>query len=60
MKSKIVLVFLLILAFWLRVYNLDRRAPFTDEKFTLLNANGFWVGAFNQTELTEKKYFTPM
>ncbi len=59
MKSKIVLLFLLILAFWLRLYNLDRRAPFTDEKFTLLNANGFWVGAFNQTELTEKKYFTP-
>lgn len=58
MKSKIVLLFILILAFCLRVHNLDKRAPFTDEKFTLLNANGFWVGAFNQTEITKKKYFT--
>lgn len=59
MKSKLLLFLILAFAFFLRVYNLDKRGLFTDEKFTLLNANGFWVGAANQTDITQKKYFSP-
>lgn len=59
MNSRVVLFIILILATFLRVYKLDERGPFTDEKFTLLNANGFWVGAANQEEIISKTYFTP-
>jgi len=59
MKFNLYLFFILVLGLFLRLYNLDLRGPFTDEKFSLLNANGFWVGAANQKEITNKKYFTP-
>jgi uncharacterized membrane protein len=54
------LLFLLIaIASFLRFSNLDNRGLFTDEKFTLLNANGIWVGGGNQIDIFNKPFFTP-
>lgn len=53
------LIFLIVISAKVRFSNLDTRGLFTDEKFTLLNANGIWVGGGNQTEIYEKPFFTP-
>lgn len=55
---KYIFLFLLtVVALGLRLYRLDTRGLITDEKFTLLNANGFWVGGANQSAF-KKDYFT--
>ncbi|HLO43444.1 MAG TPA: glycosyltransferase family 39 protein [Leadbetterella sp.] len=53
------LIFLIVISAKVRFSNLDTRGLFTDEKFTLLNANGIWVGGGNQAEIYEKPFFTP-
>lgn len=57
MRKYVLLVLLAVLATGLRLYRLDARGPVTDEKFTLLNANGFWVGGANQAAF-KKEVFT--
>lgn len=57
MRKYILLFLLITVAFSLRLYRLDYRGLITDEKFTLLNANGFWVGGANQAAF-KKDYFT--
>lgn len=57
MKKFILLFLLTAIALGLRLYRLDARGLITDEKFTLLNANGFWVGGANQSAF-QKDYFT--
>lgn len=58
MKKYLLLFLLFLVSFALRVYKLDNRGLITDEKFTLLNANGFWVGGYNQKAF-KQEYFTP-
>lgn len=57
MRKYILLFVLASIALGLRLYRLDARGPITDEKFTLLNANGFWVGGANQSAF-KKEVFT--
>jgi len=57
MRKYILLFILAVVALSLRLYRLDARGLITDEKFTLLNANGFWVGGANQSAF-KKDYFT--
>lgn len=57
MRKYILLFILTGVALGLRLYRLDNRGLITDEKFTLLNANGFWVGGANQAAF-QKDYFT--
>lgn len=57
MKKNVLIVLLLSVALGLRLYNLDTRGLITDEKFTLVTANGFWVGGANQSAF-KKDYFT--
>lgn len=57
MRKYILLFFLGVIALSFRLYRLDARGLITDEKFTLLNANGFWVGGANQSAF-KKTYFT--
>jgi len=57
MRKYILLFILTVIALSLRIYRLDSRGLITDEKFTLLNANGFWVGGANQSAF-QKDYFT--
>lgn len=57
MKKVLLLIVLVAIALGLRLYNLDARGLVTDEKFTLVNANGFWVGGANQSAF-KKEYFT--
>lgn len=57
MKKYILLLILTGVALGLRLYRLDSRGPITDEKFSLLNANGFWVGGANQSAF-KKELFT--
>jgi 4-amino-4-deoxy-L-arabinose transferase-like glycosyltransferase len=56
--TSLILVCIIGLGFFLRIYNLAAFAPFTDEKFTLLNANGVCVGGANQQDVFKKKYFS--
>lgn len=53
------IAFLIILAAWLRIPDLAKRGIYTDEFFTLCNANGFWPGGSNQTDFYTKEYFSP-
>src|SRR5690606_15985878 len=57
MRKYILLFILGVIALSFRLYKLDARGLITDEKFTLLNANGFWVGGANQSAF-KKTYFT--
>ena len=57
MNRFFLLLILIVISSLLRFYNLGNRGLFTDEKFTMLNANGIWVGAANQPELRTQKYF---
>lgn len=57
-KSYLMLLFIVGIGLFLRVYNLGKFAPFTDEKYTLLNANGVCVGGANQEDVFKKKYFS--
>lgn len=57
MRKYILLLVLAGIALGLRLYRLDSRGLITDEKFTLLNANGFWVGGANQ-QAFKQDYFT--
>lgn len=57
MKKYILLLLLTGIALGLRLYRLDARGLITDEKFTLVNANGFWVGGANQSAF-QKDAFT--
>lgn len=59
MRKYGLLVFLIAIASFLRFSALDNRGLFTDEKFTLLNANGIWVGGGNQMDIFQKNHFTP-
>jgi uncharacterized membrane protein len=59
MRKYGLLFFLIVIASFLRFSNLDNRGLFIDEKFTLLNANGIWVGGGNQMEIFKKPFFTP-
>ncbi|MFN8429822.1 MAG: glycosyltransferase family 39 protein [Spirosomataceae bacterium] len=59
MVKYIPFVVVFLIASLLRFYNLDNRGLFTDEKFTMLNANGIWVGGANQPEILNNQYFTP-
>ncbi len=59
MRKYGLLFFLIAIASFLRFSNLDNRGLFTDEKFTLLNANGIWVGGGNQIDIFNKAFFTP-
>ncbi len=59
MAKYIPFLIVFVIASFLRFYHLDNRGLFTDEKFTMLNANGYWVGAANQEGIINKKYFTP-
>jgi 4-amino-4-deoxy-L-arabinose transferase-like glycosyltransferase len=59
MKQNYLLVLLLLFAFGLRVFNLDKYGLYIDEKFTVLNAHGICVGGINQPEVIYQKYFTP-
>lgn len=59
MRKYGLLFFLIAIASFLRFSNLDNRGLFTDEKYTLLNANGIWVGGGNQIEIFKKPFFTP-
>lgn len=59
MRKYGLLFFLVFIATSLRFSNLDNRGLFTDEKFTLLNANGIWVGGGNQLGILNKTAFTP-
>ncbi|MBP6618872.1 MAG: glycosyltransferase family 39 protein [Leadbetterella sp.] len=58
MRKYGLLVILIVLASYFRFSKLDNRGLFTDEKFTLLNANGIWVGGGNQQEIFNKPFFT--
>jgi hypothetical protein len=57
MRKIVLLVILVVIALGLRLYNLDTRGLITDEKFTLVTANGFWMGGANQSAF-KKEYFT--
>ncbi|MBX2952180.1 MAG: glycosyltransferase family 39 protein [Leadbetterella sp.] len=57
MKKYILLFLLAGIALGLRLYRLDARGLITDEKFTLVNSNGFWVGGANQSAF-RKDVFT--
>lgn len=57
MRKYFLLILLAAIALGLRLHKLDARGPITDEKFTLLNANGFWVGGANQAAF-KKEVFT--
>ena len=59
MRKYGLLLILVVLASYFRFSKLDNRGLFTDEKFTLLNANGIWVGGGNQLDIFNKPYFTP-
>ncbi|MCP9746379.1 glycosyltransferase family 39 protein [Lacihabitans sp. CS3-21] len=59
MRKYGLLIILVVLASYFRFSKLDNRGLFTDEKFTLLNANGIWVGGGNQLDIFNKPYFTP-
>ncbi len=59
MRKYGLLIILIVLASYFRFSKLDNRGLFTDEKFTLLNANGIWVGGGNQQEMFNKPFFTP-
>ncbi|WP_247235050.1 glycosyltransferase family 39 protein [Telluribacter sp. SYSU D00476] len=59
MKRYLALCLIVALGLLLRVYNLGDYAPYVDEKFTLLNAQGVSVGGANQPEILNNTYFTP-
>lgn len=59
MAKYIPFLIVFVIASFLRFYHLDNRGLFTDEKFTMLNANGIWVGGANQPEILNNTYFTP-
>lgn len=59
MRKYGLLIILIVLASFFRFSKLDNRGLFTDEKFTLLNANGIWVGGGNQLDIFNKPFFTP-
>ncbi len=58
MSKSLGVIVLIILACCLRLPNLGKRSMYTDENFTLLNANGIWPGGGNQTAFITKEYFT--
>jgi uncharacterized membrane protein len=58
MSKNIAILILILLACSLRLSHLGQRSMYTDENFTLLNANGIWPGGGNQTDFITKKYFT--
>ena len=53
-----VLILIIGIGLFLRVYNLGKFAPFTDEKYTILNVNGICVGGANQQEVFNKDTFS--
>ncbi len=53
-----ILILIIGLGLFLRIYNLGKFAPYTDEKYTLLNANGISVGGANQHDVFDKKSFS--
>jgi 4-amino-4-deoxy-L-arabinose transferase-like glycosyltransferase len=58
MSKNLYILVLLLLACMLRLPNLGKRGTYTDEHFTLLNANGIWPGGGNQTDFITKEVFT--
>lgn len=58
MRKYTLLIVLIGIALSLRLYHLDTRGLITDEKFTLVTSNGFWVGGANQSAF-KKEFFTP-
>ena len=59
MRKYFLLFILLLISAGFRFVHLGNRGLFTDEKFTMLNANGIWVGGGNQVDIFLKPYFTP-
>ncbi|MCP9771000.1 DUF2723 domain-containing protein [Lacihabitans sp. LS3-19] len=59
MRKYFLLFVLLLISAGFRFINLGNRGLFTDEKFTMLNANGIWVGGGNQVDIYNQQYFTP-
>ncbi len=53
-----ILILIIGLGLFLRIYNLGKFAPYTDEKYTLLNAHGISVGGANQQDVFDKKSFS--
>ncbi len=58
MSKRLSIILLVLLSCFLRIPDLGKRSMYTDENFTLLNANGIWPGGGNQTAFISKEYFT--
>lgn len=53
-----ILCLIIGIGLFLRLYNLGTFGLYTDEKYTILNANGICVGGANQQDIFSKKYFS--
>lgn len=57
--NRILLIIILLSAFFLRVTTLDKHGLYIDEKFTALTSNGITSGGGSQAVIFQQEYFTP-